>query len=379
MACQAGRHSQKQNDLTAQLQRMIDSVRQVYVTDQKTALFMVEANGEVLRGETTVAEARWELIRRLQAAGIRYIDSIVVLPQAELGNETGGLVTISVANFRSQPHHRAELATQALMGTPVKLLKRHRGWYLAQTPDQYLAWVDGGAIQRTDSTTLVKWMNEQRFIYTRPFGILFEDSAMTTPLSDLVYGDIAILKSRTAGNVQLLLPDGRRGYMPLADGMEYEAWRASRDHSAANLVSAARSMLGLPYLWGGTSFKGVDCSGFTKTVFLMNGMVLPRDASQQARLGELVDTAAGWSLLQPGDLLFFGSPEKDGKPELVTHVGMWIGNGEFIHSSGMVHIASLQPGRSNYDANEHRRFLYARRVIGDSSITYLSGQARRSR
>lgn len=374
LACQGGRHLQKQTDLASRLQLMIDSVRQAYVTDPRTALFAIETRGEVLYGETTLPEARADLIRRLQAAGTRFTDSIVVLPQAELGNETSGLVTISVANFRSQPHHRAELTTQALMGTPVKLLKRQKGWYLAQTPDQYLAWVDGAAVQRVDSTTLLNWLHQPRFIYTRPFGFLYADSAMTTTASDLVYGDIALVKSRSSSRVELQLPDGRRGFVPLAEGMEYDSWRLSRDHKPANLVAAARLMLGLPYLWGGTSFKGVDCSGFTKTVFLMNGMVLPRDASQQARLGKRVDTSAGWSLLQPGDLLFFGSPERDGKPEMVTHVGMWIGNGEFIHSSGMVHIASLVPGRGNYDAGEHRRFLYARRIIGDSSITYLSGQ-----
>ena len=130
--------------------------------------------------------------------------------------------------------------------------------------------------------------------------------------------------------------------------------------------------MGLPYLWGGTSMKGVDCSGFTKTVYLMNGLVLPRDASQQVHIGEEVDTKAGWHHLQPGDLLFFGSPAKEGQPERVVHVGMWIGgNNEFIHSAGMVHISSLNPQAPNYDEGEHKRFLRAKRITPQAALKDL--------
>ena len=102
-------------------------------------------------------------------------------------------------------------------------------------------------------------------------------------------------------------------------------------------------MLGVPYLWGGTSPKGNDCSGFTKTVYLMNGFVIPRDASQQVTAGKIVDENLKFEGLEKGDLMFFGTPAKDGKKQRVTHVGIWLGNGkgEFIHSASNVHLSSV--------------------------------------
>ena len=83
-----------------------------------------------------------------------------------------------------------------------------------------------------------------------------------------------------------------------------------------SIVRCALKLIGLPYLWGGTSSKGVDCSGFSKTVYYLNGLILNRDASQQALHGMHVDLSEGYGQLRPGDLLFFGSRENS-KPGLL--------------------------------------------------------------
>ncbi|MHC2993880.1 glycoside hydrolase, partial [Pontibacter sp. HJ8] len=104
-------------------------------------------------------------------------------------------------------------------------------------------------------------------------------------------------------------------------------------------------------------------------------LVLPRDASQQVHIGELVNTANGWDELRPGDLLFFGVPAKDGKPERVVHVAMWIGgNQEFIHSAGRVRINSMNPAAPNHDAYELGRFLRAKRISPQATLQDLRQQ-----
>src|SRR5690606_39904878 len=115
--------------------------------------------------------------------------------------------------------------------------------------------------------------------------------------------------------------------------------RFSRDWSSD--VCSSDLLMGLPYLWGGTSAKGVDCSGYTKTVFFLNGIILPRDASQQIHAGIEVDSTRDFENLEPGDLLFFGRKATETSSERVIHVGMWIGDNKFIHSMGDVHISTL--------------------------------------
>ncbi|MBD1396658.1 C40 family peptidase [Pontibacter sp. JH31] len=354
-------------------QTYIDAVRQQFAPDKRVALFDVETSGSVLRGETNIPEAKTDLLKRLQAANVSFVDSIQVLPESELEGKNFAIVTISVANLRSQPKHSAELATQATMGTPLQVWKKQDGWYLVQTPDQYLAWVDYGGIALMDQAAFTNWQQGKKLIYTKTYGFAHATpDRKATTVSDMVYGDVMVLKNKTKDFYEVMFPDGRTGYVSAAEAMGFKEWVASRKPSEENLVASSKELLGLPYLWGGTSVKGMDCSGFTKTVFFMNGLVLPRDASQQIHIGELVNTDNGWDDLRPGDLLFFGVPAKDGKSERVVHVGMWIGGDqEFIHSAGRVRINSMNPSAANHDAYELGRFLRAKRVSPEATLVDL--------
>ncbi|MFD2517337.1 C40 family peptidase [Salinimicrobium flavum] len=372
------KNGQEEAEKENETEIFIAEVKQEQIPDKRVALFNVEGiarDGEyVLRGESNQPEAVASLKSKLESAGINYSDSIQMLPSKDLGDKTVALVRTSVANIRSNPAHSAELATQATLGTPLKVLKQDGDWYLVQTPDAYLAWVDHGGITRLTQKELAAWKAAEKVIFLEPFGQAYEaPSAQSGTVSDVVAGNIFELTGRKNGFFEIKYPDGRTAYIPQAQAQLYEEWIKSVDQSEEDLVQTSKKLMGLPYLWGGTSPKGVDCSGFTKTIFFMNGMVIPRDASQQVHTGTVVDSLRNFENLKPGDLLFFGTPATDSTKEKVVHVGMWIGDNKFIHSSGNVHISSVDKNAEDYDDFNYQRYLRTKRLVGvdDPNLTLL--------
>lgn len=351
-------------------ERIIEETRKEFAPDKRVALFDISYNGNVLSGETNLPEALNVLKNRFEERGMEYTDQVTVLPQME--GRDFGVVTISVANIRSQPKHSAELATQATMGTPLNVLKQDGTWYLVQTPDQYISWVDAAGIQLMSQEEFQEWDQSEKAVFTSLIGYVYAKESEDEMVSDLTAGNVLEVVGRSSEYYQVKLPDGRSGYVkyeliePLSD------WIASRDPSHQNLISTAKSMMGVPYLWGGTSIKGVDCSGFTKTIFYLNGQIIPRDASQQIHEGEEVDNNKQWDNLQVGDLLFFGRPATADGPERVIHVGMWIGDNSFIHSRGRVRVSSFDPESENYDEYELGRYLRTKRILGKESQNILA-------
>ncbi|SHF55778.1 SH3 domain-containing protein [Fodinibius roseus] len=351
-----------------EVEQVIENTKVHFAPDSRVALFEVQAeeiNGEwLLKGETTISGAKAALLDSLSALELTLRDSIRVLPAADLEGQTYAIVNNSVANIRSRPAHPAQLATQALLGMPLLVLKKEGGWYLVKTPDDYLSWVDGGGIEQMNRSHYKAWKDAPKLIYLKTYGFSYrEPDESSGKVSDLVAGSLLRLEGQTASFYEVSYPDGRRGYVPAREAKPFEEWNEELDTSQASLIETSKTMMGAPYLWGGTSTKGMDCSGFTKTIYFMNGMILPRDASQQIKAGALVDNQKNFDQLQAGDLLFFGRPATKTEPRRVVHVGMWIGEMQFIHSSGRVHVSSVDSSAENFDPYNLDRYLESRRYL----------------
>ncbi|TDB63389.1 C40 family peptidase [Arundinibacter roseus] len=349
----------------SRMQQLIQSIGQSFAPDRRVAVFTIESNSEgALTGKTNLPAAHRALLDLLDQQKIAYVDSIEILPSKVLADNIYGVVNVSVANIRSQARDAAELATQALLGMPLRVLDKDRGWYLVQTPDHYISWIDWGGFQRMNQAEFDAWEAAPKIILVTPFAFSYEEADKTSQtVSDLVAGNRLRLVQELPAFFKVAYPDGREAFVAKDDARLYNEWLSSLSTTEESLVQTAKRMMGLPYLWGGTSFKGVDCSGFTKTIYYMNGWELPRDASQQVHTGQLLDTSDGFSGLRPGDLLFFGTKATEQTAEKVTHVGMWIGNEEFIHASGKVRISSMNSKAPNFDEFEKNRFIRAKRLL----------------
>jgi len=345
----------------------VHEIREQYAPDKRTVLFDIrvfsDAKKYILTGETDNEIALAELRKSLESSDVEYIDKIKLLPSDELEGKTQAIVNISVANLRSNAKHSAELATQATLGTPVKVLKKEGGWYYIQTPDKYLSWVDDGGIQLMNDDEFKKWQSAEKIIYTKTYGHSYTQENTDAIVSDLVAGDVIETVSSSDAFYEVKYPDGRKAFVSKNDAENYNEWIDRMNPTIDDLVTTSKQLMGVPYLWGGTSTKGMDCSGFTKTIYFLNGMVIPRDASQQVHTGKSIDSVQEFDNLEKGDLLFFGRKATDSTAERVVHVGMWIGNNEFIHASNMVRISSMDPDAENFDEWNRNRYLRTKRIL----------------
>jgi hypothetical protein len=284
------------------------------------------------------------------------------------------LVNVSVANLRGNPSHRAEMVTQAILGTSLRIIKNEGAWLLVQTPDKYIAWVNLGGITLVTSGQLKEYLHKPRIIFTDTEGYAFRlKSGKMEIISDLVAGSVLEFIETREGLDHVRYPDGRQALIDTKYTESFDSWKLNIEVNAENLIGCSYGLIGRPYLWGGTSTKALDCSGFTKIIYFLNGVLLPRDASQQINEGILIDTTRNFENLMPGDLLFFGRKATSTASEKVIHVAMWIGNGKFIHSSGDVNIRSMVRSDTLFDEYNYDRYLRTKRLINQNEfpLTYV--------
>ncbi len=271
------------------------------------------------------------------------------------------VVEFSTSYLRLQPDYESPLETQELMGTVVEIVGEKSYWREIITPQPYKAWCTNQGLVEMTEEELEAYLAAPKVMFKGLYGHIYtQPSFRSATLCDLVGGDIMRYAGRKGRWTKVMLPSGKTGYVPSKELKVHEGFRsiAMGEGNAESIspevteaiIAEAEKLVGVPYLWGGMSSKGVDCSGLVRICHIMNGILLPRNASQQIKCGDRVELDE----LQRGDLVYFGTPATDDKPMRVTHVGIYLGNGRIIHSSHRVRINSIIPGEKDYYENAHR-------------------------
>lgn len=351
---------------------LLKEIETTYAPDKRVCVYNVtmdeHAKEPVLKGEISEPEIYNILLTKIKEITPDIQDSIRLLPDKSFGENQWGIIPLSAIYIRKSPDFGAELTTQALMGTPVKILQKKGGWLQVQTPDMYIGWTSTDNIERINLTQLNEYNQLPKIIVTSHHAFVLEKPNKNSDIiTEALMGNLLVVNEMKKGSkyASVTLPDGKKGYIETEKVQSLPVWKKNLKLTGDDLIKLGKTFMGLPYFWGGTTSRGMDCSGFTKTVFYMHGIILPRDASQQYYCGTEVDTSAGWGNLRKGDLLFFGKKNASNpeKPSIV-HVAIYIGDMKFIHSSGEIRINSFDPASSDYDSYNHERFIGAKRIDG---------------
>ncbi|MBR5925063.1 MAG: C40 family peptidase [Bacteroidales bacterium] len=282
------------------------------------------------------------------AIALSTLSCVQVRGETKNDNTLWAVVNVSDAFMRAEPRYTSECVSQTRMGTLVQVLERKGYWVRIQTPEPYEGWVNELALAPTRELS----PEEQK--QTKLYGATLAPMTRKEAEKYLKAPKWICLQnvpeaSLLMGNMVKATDTQRAGMVDFRSWAKVEA-AESTEQKIEDIINLAKSYLGAPYMWGGMSPGHFDCSGLTGFCYFMNGILLPRDASQQVQCGVEIP----FEEMQKGDLVFFGDTS-------VGHVAICIGDHKIIHASQMVRINSLIPGEKDYYG---RNILHIRRIIG---------------
>jgi len=270
-----------------------------------------------------------------------------------LSAQPAGVVLKPAANMYSKPTQEADVVSQAIYGVTVGILEEKDDWVRVRTPDDYTGWMPVEWLRRLGPEGR-PYASEGRVARVESlFANLYREADVTRhqPLLTAPFETKLEVIAEPEENgrwIQVRLADERPAWIQRGD-VAFDA--APLTIEAA--IALSKRFLGLPYLWGGTSTFGYDCSGFVQMLCRRRGVTIPRDAGPQAGWEGMAPVEK--DELKPGDLVYFGS-----SPKKITHTGMYLGEGQFIsattHERPMVRIDRLD------DSYWAKLFAAARRL-----------------
>lgn len=244
-----------------------------------------------------------------------------------------GICDLSTIPLRSEPNDRSEMVSQILFGEHFVVLQKDKNWTKVKLHfDNYEGWIDTKQYQSISAENYQTLCNEAIILNADLVEYITSTDNSLIPIT--LGASLAFLNHPEINS---------KNY-------NFEGLKSSGVKEKSNLVTTAFLYLNAPYLWGGKTPFGIDCSGFTQMVYKLNGYKLLRDASQQAKQGEVLSFIEE---SEPGDLAFFDNEEGS-----IIHVGIMLENNYIIHASGRVRVDRLDHlGIYNAEENRHTHRL----------------------
>ena len=259
-------------------------------------------------------------------------------------------VNTNLLDLWGEPQYESERVSQLLFGEVVRVVKSQAGFFKILQVDDYTGWIDERFLKPITGQQYKDWLKGVNAVIKNSTAKVYAPGNKSIPPYFLYYGTRLKVKKTKNAMFKWVLPDGSVMYIK-SHAINPINNRIVEKVKGSDLVREARKFLGVPYLWGGISPAGFDCSGFFKTIFARYGLDLPRDTKDQIKAGRKVER----DRMIAGDLIFFK-----------RHVGLVVSPDRFIHSSlsgGGVRINSLLPGEPDYRADLDKNFNQVRRIL----------------